>query len=252
MAGKTMIDGTAYDISGGKTLVNGTAYSIAGGKTLIDGTAYDISFGVDLAALFSGMTVLKVTGANGSAKTYVAINPKDYISVGGVGYFIAFKNGDLTISKVISGNSSVTYLYGSEYGEAGLSFDGSYREFKTESGYGMTLALVQFDKPESKVDAMLSEFQYVTSVGRDYSSTGNCYTSQHAANIGNFIFVAYSSYFAINLGLGNASFETIYGNREQNPSLLMVDSITNNLFVSITSGNKANVRGCSIHVVQGG
>lgn len=44
MAGKTLINGTAYDISGGKTLVNGTAYSIASGKTMVNGTNYDINF----------------------------------------------------------------------------------------------------------------------------------------------------------------------------------------------------------------
>ena len=45
MAHKTLINGTAYEITGGKTLIDGTAYSIAGGKTLIGGTGYDISFG---------------------------------------------------------------------------------------------------------------------------------------------------------------------------------------------------------------
>lgn len=44
MAHKTLVGGTAYEISGGKTLVGGTAYSIKNGKTLVGGTAYDISF----------------------------------------------------------------------------------------------------------------------------------------------------------------------------------------------------------------
>lgn len=48
MAHKTLIDGTAYEITGGKTLIDGTAYSIKGGRTLIDGTGYDISFGAPL------------------------------------------------------------------------------------------------------------------------------------------------------------------------------------------------------------
>lgn len=42
MAHKTLIGGTAYEISGGKTLVDGAAYSIKSGKTLVDGTVYDI------------------------------------------------------------------------------------------------------------------------------------------------------------------------------------------------------------------
>ena len=44
MAHKTMVDGTAYGISGGKTLIDGTAFSIKGGKTLVDGTAYEVGF----------------------------------------------------------------------------------------------------------------------------------------------------------------------------------------------------------------
>jgi len=44
MAQKTLIGGTAYEISGGKTLVGGTAYSIDKGKTLVGGTAYEIPF----------------------------------------------------------------------------------------------------------------------------------------------------------------------------------------------------------------
>ena len=44
MAHKTLIDGTAYEISGGKTLIDGTAYGISGGKTLIGGTVYEVGF----------------------------------------------------------------------------------------------------------------------------------------------------------------------------------------------------------------
>jgi hypothetical protein len=51
MAHKTLINGTAYSISGGKTLVNGTAYSIKNGKTLVDGTAYGINFAPSTAII---------------------------------------------------------------------------------------------------------------------------------------------------------------------------------------------------------
>lgn len=47
MAHKTLINGTAYEISGGRTLVNGTGYSIDKGKTLVGGTAYEVGFVVD-------------------------------------------------------------------------------------------------------------------------------------------------------------------------------------------------------------
>lgn len=45
MAHKTLIGGTAYEISGGKALVNGTAYSIKNGNTLVDGTVWVVAFG---------------------------------------------------------------------------------------------------------------------------------------------------------------------------------------------------------------
>ena len=44
MAHKTLIGGTAYEITGGNTIVNGTAYSIKNGKTLVNGTAYEVEF----------------------------------------------------------------------------------------------------------------------------------------------------------------------------------------------------------------
>ena len=44
MAHRTLIGGTAYNVSGGKSLVSGTSYNIKGGKTLVGGTGYNISF----------------------------------------------------------------------------------------------------------------------------------------------------------------------------------------------------------------
>ena len=40
---KTLVNGTAYEVTGGKCLVNGTAYSIKKGRTLVGGTGYDIT-----------------------------------------------------------------------------------------------------------------------------------------------------------------------------------------------------------------
>ena len=44
MAHKTLIGGTAYNITSGTSMVSGTTYSISGGRTLIDGTGYNINF----------------------------------------------------------------------------------------------------------------------------------------------------------------------------------------------------------------
>ena len=44
MAHKTLVNGTAHEITGGLTLVEGTSYSVKNGKVLVNGTGYDISF----------------------------------------------------------------------------------------------------------------------------------------------------------------------------------------------------------------
>ena len=79
MGHKTLIGGTAYEISGGKTLVDGTAYGISGGKTLIGGTAYDVSFARDPITIFAkGDTALQYgswaeTGLHGGYRINAAI-----------------------------------------------------------------------------------------------------------------------------------------------------------------------------------
>ena len=42
MAGRTLVNGTVYQIKGGRTLVNGTGYSIRHGKTLVNGVGQTI------------------------------------------------------------------------------------------------------------------------------------------------------------------------------------------------------------------
>ena len=44
MAGKTLIGGTGYGITGGEILKDGVSYSVKNGKVLVNGTEYDISF----------------------------------------------------------------------------------------------------------------------------------------------------------------------------------------------------------------
>ena len=51
MAHKTLINGTAYEITGGKTLVKGTVYEITGGKTLVNGDVHEISFAEKMATV---------------------------------------------------------------------------------------------------------------------------------------------------------------------------------------------------------
>ena len=71
MAHGTLINGTAYGITGGKCLVGGTEYSIKKGRTLIGGTGYDIAFGTPLSEYAEGDIVY--INENGSpVEFYVA------------------------------------------------------------------------------------------------------------------------------------------------------------------------------------
>lgn len=49
MAHKTLIGGTAYEVSGGRTLVAGTEYNILKGRTFVGGTEYDIVFEIPIS-----------------------------------------------------------------------------------------------------------------------------------------------------------------------------------------------------------
>ena len=107
-----------------KTLVNGTAYEISGGKTLVGGTAYEVGFGLPKA---------KVTFIlpEGSAHSYIAIDGTEYksspnettieVPIGtvvecfvystGIGYpSKVFVNGELVFSEDVS-KTWLTYEY---------------------------------------------------------------------------------------------------------------------------------------------
>lgn len=72
MAHKTLINGTAYEVTGGRTLIDGTGYSIAGGRTLVNGTGYDISFGTPISSLPVGSSVY--LNESGSPVEYLLVN----------------------------------------------------------------------------------------------------------------------------------------------------------------------------------
>lgn len=76
MAHKTLIGGTAYEVSGSKTLIGGTAYSIKNGKTLVDGTAYEVGF-AKIVTITIGAKVDVGTPSN-PTKAYVKINGQTY------------------------------------------------------------------------------------------------------------------------------------------------------------------------------
>ena len=72
MAHKTLVNGTAYEISGGRTLVDGTGYGITGGRTLVNGTGYGISFGTPISSLAVGSSVYM--NVNGVRTEFLIVN----------------------------------------------------------------------------------------------------------------------------------------------------------------------------------
>ena len=74
MAHKTLVNGTAYEVSGGRTLVDGTGYNIKGGRTLVNGTGYDVKFvemvNLTVKTIFEGM--------NGDTASITVVSPEPF------------------------------------------------------------------------------------------------------------------------------------------------------------------------------
>ena len=105
MAGKTLIGGTAYKITGGKATINGVARKVTGGKTMIGGTVYSIKFGKGVA--------VTITGTGNSTYCYATINGTKYsaaasnitVTTGDVITFGVYGTFDSYGSVMIDGNN---------------------------------------------------------------------------------------------------------------------------------------------------
>ena len=120
MAHKTLINGTAYEISGGRTIVNGTGYSIDKGKTLVGGTAYEVGFGVPATVTFvdhrdnqtynASIAKVVINGVtyDGSSKTTINVKVGDVIEC----YVNGSRSGYIQVNGVQVMTSDVmTYEY---------------------------------------------------------------------------------------------------------------------------------------------
>lgn len=85
MSHKTLIGGTAYNITGGKTLVNGTGYSIKSGTTLVNGTAYSINFGADVSPVLNDndWATISAVSQSGQASNYWSVGDTKQITING-------------------------------------------------------------------------------------------------------------------------------------------------------------------------
>lgn len=90
MAHKTLIDSTAYEITGGVTLVDGTSYSIKNGKVLVDGTEYDVSFGPIYDPVFANNDWATIIHAceSGAVPDTWAVGDQKAMTIDGVEYLI--------------------------------------------------------------------------------------------------------------------------------------------------------------------
>ena len=102
MAHKTLINGTAYTVTGGRELIAGPGYANKQGKTLIDGTEHAISFGIPLNTITPG-AILYLNESGSPVPFYIAKH--DYESgLNGAGRTL-----------VVRKNCYAQYKFGADY-----------------------------------------------------------------------------------------------------------------------------------------
>lgn len=133
MAHKTLIGGTAYEISGGKTRVGGTNYSISGGKTRIGGTNYSISFGPSINPVLNNNTwdVVGWVSSQGLGPSYWSVGDTKSVVL----------NGTIGTGLTLTNQTYWSYILGFNHNNAyegtGIHFQG----FKTAQTGGISVCL---------------------------------------------------------------------------------------------------------------
>lgn len=115
---KTLVNGTAYEVTGGKCLVNGTVYSVKKGRTLIAGTGYDITFASAYDPVFANNTweqIIEACHNNEVPDTWKVADQKP-MTINGKSYQIDIigKNHDTYAS---GGKAPLTFQLHDCYGE---------------------------------------------------------------------------------------------------------------------------------------
>ena len=245
MAGKVLIGGTAYTITGGKTLVGGTAYSISGGKTLIGGTAYDIVFQQGqhtLVDMLRHTVVVNIAGCEVTTSQTISIP----VTVDGTYYLFVFSSGYAAIYKVVrAGTITYTRIGGASSTQTGISVesDSSIKTFRT--AYGATMALCQFSGyTPAEIDAFFTATTTTMQAGRNNKSKGS--VSATAGSFSNKIMLV-----ATNTDIGfsfvptnSTTPEVLFGTNATNPSLVIYTSPS--FVLSIDGSTAASVHGGSM------
>lgn len=201
MSGKTLIGGTAYEITGGKTLVGGTAYSISGGRTLIDGTVKEISFGKIKQRFIDVMSTM--TPSTGNSHNSNTTGTVTATSSSGR-YMFVFCNGHMSIWRAQSSTNAAILLFQTSTTEALLNTTIS-KIYALSNDGGATTAQVyegsiqQWTRgstyTEAEVDECFMALKYISSAGNNLASGSvisiNCPASSLLIGSSGLSFAAY-------------------------------------------------------------
>lgn len=145
MAHKTLINGTAYEVTGGKCLVNGTGYSIQKGRTLVNGTGYDIGFqSYDEVLANNTPEQIQAAAQGGIASSLWSVGDAIPIYLSGTvgaltlsGTYYAFIIG-FDHNSSIEGGNSIHFQFGKTSAGADIAFvDGNYGGSGSSAGFRM-------------------------------------------------------------------------------------------------------------------
>ena len=238
MAHKTLIGGTAYDITGGRTLIGGTGYDITKGRTLIGGTGYNINFATnplqDFVALMADATLQTQAGRNSSSTGEVSLTSAQASDR----YIFAFCDGAWSVSR------DGTNIYHSDAQKA-WSYYLNGRPFLSNNGgtgsasvYGGSLFSFTFPNyTTAQADAIIANLTTLDSAGRNSSTTGSI--SLSVAQTATVIAVN-NTYMGLSSPIGTV----IFGNYSTNPSLIYYSGGTASISTNGTSA--LSVRGGSV------
>lgn len=185
MAHKTLINGTAYEISGGTTRVSGTSYKINNGKALIGGTAYDISFMLppDVVNVWSG-----------EYQSYVYLNciayGNGYWVVGGYNHTDSGYVAQIAYSRSLDGPWTLKTLWTSTVAKSGNTINA----ITYSNGYWVATGLCRNNSGSS------ARIAYATSPGGTWTTKdiwSNSATRATFNSIGTIYFDSSSKYWVV-------------------------------------------------------
>lgn len=239
------VNGVARKVKKGYIGINGVARMFYSSEASLDDLMADIRIVED----GSGNSL--IVGRNSSGRAYLNFNR--YPAAAGDYYVFSFCNGYMSISKATytgassTGYSNLTTLFQSNasYGNACLYSESIYYSDTGSSRtrvYGATLAVVEFPSySNDEVDAVLGALTPGMRAGRN--SAGYSTVTMACPSVGSYVFVAGSSYMAVNKIIAANTYANLFGNYASNPDLLYG---TSTLGYSTSGSSNTSVYGASI------